>query len=573
MGIKVKRLLISFVLNFSFITNAYGLSSHSADAEKLFSNINKEINNSSNYSEIGPNALIQNQLVLERLLKEITKLDKFSKEFGEHVNYTIRKNKVLTGDEVYIISNLVNVYHQLSIKLNEINSFSKPEGVKNFLKTSTNNRIEKDLMWLTSYLALFKSYNQNHQLYYKNAKLRRMLKNILKTNEHKNQRVYELVAMISHSFERSNLNTMREYIKEFDLFILEQQNHLSYSSTQNMKWISKSSSYEFIRSKRNLNVENHQLIDNMLTFLGRVTNAVSGVFGNLIGKVRWRHGHLYQDEVAIKRINKVLKPLDIILEKTPFALTDSFIPGHFGHAAIYLGTEEQLKENGLWDTDTIRPYQNDISNGKVIIEAVRPGVRLTTLEHFMEIDDILIMRTNIDPSNTKAALNVYQRSFDQLGKEYDFNFDVETTDKIVCSELIFFAFGKINWPTEYILGRPTISPDNVVELIYYGNAPVSFELNLWSKRRGRITKISKEELGEKIGYFKSSTNIKEGINSFDKKSVVCKTVTKRNIRVGSRRSKFLKVRICRDKLKRKVYKYSQQLRDNLYGNQSNFSNH
>ena len=49
----------------------------------------------------------------------------------------------------------------------------------------------------------------------------------------------------------------------------------------------------------------------------------------------------------------------------------------------------------------------------------------------------------------------------QVGKEYDFNFDVETTDRIVCSELCYVVYTDIQWPTDKTLGRATISPDNV----------------------------------------------------------------------------------------------------------------
>ena len=53
------------------------------------------------------------------------------------------------------------------------------------------------------------------------------------------------------------------------------------------------------------------------------------------------------------------------------------------------------------------------------------------------------------------------RAFRQVGKEYDFNFDIETDKRIVCSELAYVIFHDINWPTEKSLGRYTISPDNV----------------------------------------------------------------------------------------------------------------
>jgi uncharacterized protein YycO len=56
---------------------------------------------------------------------------------------------------------------------------------------------------------------------------------------------------------------------------------------------------------------------------------------------------------------------------------------------------------------------------------------------------------------------VLVRTFRQLGKAYDFNFNVETTDRIVCSQLVYLAYPDIPWPTEYIAGRYTISPDNI----------------------------------------------------------------------------------------------------------------
>ena len=39
-----------------------------------------------------------------------------------------------------------------------------------------------------------------------------------------------------------------------------------------------------------------------------------------------------------------MQPLDVIFEKTPFRATDKFIPGHYGHAAIWVGNEQQLKD-------------------------------------------------------------------------------------------------------------------------------------------------------------------------------------------------------------------------------------
>lgn len=77
----------------------------------------------------------------------------------------------------------------------------------------------------------------------------------------------------------------------------------------------------------------------------------------------------------------------------------------------------------------------------------------------MNIDDSAILRPMFkenDKGNklTKEALIM---AFRQLGKKYDFNFDVNTTVKIVCSELAYISFQSIDWPTEKTLGRYSIS--------------------------------------------------------------------------------------------------------------------
>ncbi|MDX2412390.1 MAG: YiiX/YebB-like N1pC/P60 family cysteine hydrolase, partial [Woeseiaceae bacterium] len=114
----------------------------------------------------------------------------------------------------------------------------------------------------------------------------------------------------------------------------------------------------------------------------------------------------------------------------------------------------------------------DSKDQKQIIEALRDGVQLNTLEHFINVDDIAILRPIFDESNAKEfAKEALVMAFRQLGKKYDFNFDVDTTDKIVCSELAYISFPSVDWPTEKTLGRHSISPDNVAQLAW-NNVPL-----------------------------------------------------------------------------------------------------
>jgi hypothetical protein len=189
-------------------------------------------------------------------------------------------------------------------------------------------------------------------------------------------------------------------------------------------------------------------------------NTASLAVGNTVGLIETRKGHLLllpTERRAV--IASQLRPLDVLLEKTPFRLTDKSIPGHYGHVAIWTGTEDDLRTLDLWEHPLIRPYQENIRAGARIVEALRPGVQFNTLDHFLNIDDLLVLRRrDLSLEQTRAAL---LRTFAQIGKEYDFNFDVESDKRIVCSELAFVVFANETWPTSRVLGRASISPDQV----------------------------------------------------------------------------------------------------------------
>jgi hypothetical protein len=200
-------------------------------------------------------------------------------------------------------------------------------------------------------------------------------------------------------------------------------------------------------------------------------NSLSLVFGNVVGLYESRKGKLYQDLQASTHLTSELQPLDILLEKTPFRLTDKFIPGHFGHVAIWLGTQRQLQAIGVWDDPIVaryhhllRPVDGDETAAALIVEALRPGVQLSHLEHFMNVDDVAILRPVSVRKNPEATKEAIRLALRQVGKDYDFNFDVNTTDRIVCSELVYVSFPTLDWPTDSTLGRNTISPDQVARI-------------------------------------------------------------------------------------------------------------
>lgn len=188
----------------------------------------------------------------------------------------------------------------------------------------------------------------------------------------------------------------------------------------------------------------------------------SKLFGNIVGGFQKRRGLLYQDESFITRVESVMKPMDILLEKTPFRMTDRFIPGYWGHAAIYIGTEADLKRLGIWENELVQKFAQELADGKFIVEALRNRVQMNTLEHFSDIDDFALLRNEQEMSDEEVAEHIL-RALSHVGKKYDFSFDVETGDTIVCSELHYRTFVNLKFNTTFYLGRSTISVDQVAE--------------------------------------------------------------------------------------------------------------
>ena len=188
----------------------------------------------------------------------------------------------------------------------------------------------------------------------------------------------------------------------------------------------------------------------------------SGLFGNTIGLVEARRGKLDNRPEVTMQTREQLRAGDILLEKTPFRLTDAFIPGYWGHAAIWIGDEAELRALGIWDDPVVQPFQGRIRAGHGVVEALRSGVELNRLESFLNVDDLAVLRHTALEDQERAEIVLY--TLRQIGKPYDFNFNVETTDRIFCSKLVYLAYGRLAWPTTRMLGRATVSPDSIAML-------------------------------------------------------------------------------------------------------------
>ena len=193
----------------------------------------------------------------------------------------------------------------------------------------------------------------------------------------------------------------------------------------------------------------------------------SMVFGNAVGLVETRKGKLLRQEEVTAKVRTGLRCGDILLEKTPFRLTDKLIPGYWGHAAVWIGSEEELRALGIWDDPVVMPYQTDIRNGRHVVEALRSGVEINPLETFMNVDSLGVVRRPAADRQSRAR--VVLQALRQIGKPYDFNFDVESKERVYCSKLVYLAYGDLDWPTQKSLGRNTFTPDDVAARALQGN--------------------------------------------------------------------------------------------------------
>lgn len=214
-------------------------------------------------------------------------------------------------------------------------------------------------------------------------------------------------------------------------------------------------------------------VDTLFGLKNETTNLSSLLFGNSIGLVETRRGKLHQRSEIASQVASNLQAGDILVEKTPFRLTDTFIPGHWGHAAIWVGNEAELRDLGIWDHPVTRPHQESIRAGKGIVEALRSGVEMNNVEHFLNIDDLGVLRH--ETLSKEKRSEVILQALRQVGKPYDFNFDAETTHRVFCSKLVYLAYGDLQWPTSRMMGKTTVTPDNIASRAL-GDGPLSVSL-------------------------------------------------------------------------------------------------
>ena len=217
-----------------------------------------------------------------------------------------------------------------------------------------------------------------------------------------------------------------------------------------------------------------------------------------LGSTRFRQprgGELMIRPPQLAEFRAKLKPGDILIERQNWFLSRALMPGYWAHAALYVGTTNDLVRLGLdqdprvaaqWKSYAAR---DAAGHEHLILEAVPEGVRVTTLEHCIGVaDSAAVLRPRVTESEVREAIG---RGFSHLGKSYDFDFDFFTSDRLVCTELVYRCYdGAMRFPLVDVMGRKTLPPTELVRkfVTERGQAQAQLECVCFldcDERRGR----------------------------------------------------------------------------------------
>ncbi|GAB4280377.1 MAG: hypothetical protein Kow0029_24900 [Candidatus Rifleibacteriota bacterium] len=230
----------------------------------------------------------------------------------------------------------------------------------------------------------------------------------------------------------------------------------------------------------------------------------------------------------IRQFKRLLKPGDIILERQDWYLSNIFLPGFWPHGIIYLGDSNELiqffkddnevsdwcRKNGcrnfveLLEKDFpaackafLRPNQDGHTN--VVIEAISEGVVFNSIEHSCKADYLAALRPNL--RKIDIARSIHQ-AFYYFGREYDFRFNFDSEQTLVCTELVSKAYCRndgtgLKLPYTSTMGKYGVTADSIAETFArehgHSNAQlkfVAFLLGFPQKNKAEFVGVEKFKL-------------------------------------------------------------------------------
>lgn len=162
----------------------------------------------------------------------------------------------------------------------------------------------------------------------------------------------------------------------------------------------------------------------------------------------------------LEEISGFLEPGDVIVTRHAKALTNLFLPGFWPHISLYIGKPAQRDALGVAvDERRQQRWIDDIC----VLEARKDGVRVRPLSDTLSVDVFVVLRSGLDSDGIRRAI---ERAMKHEGKLYNFDFDFFSSDRIVCTEVVYRAYdgvGGISFPLQERAGRKTLSAEDVLD--------------------------------------------------------------------------------------------------------------
>lgn len=167
-------------------------------------------------------------------------------------------------------------------------------------------------------------------------------------------------------------------------------------------------------------------------------------------------------------IERQLQPGDVIVVRKEHAFTNYFLPGYWPHAALHLGSLNELRDLQLNKHQNVSPKWNQLEtvdserrNG--VLEAMKDGVRVRSVSCPFRSDAIAILRPQLSREHIAEAIG---RGFFHADKPYDFDFDFARSDRLVCTEVVYRSYegiGGLAFQLTRRAGRMTLSAEDLLK--------------------------------------------------------------------------------------------------------------
>lgn len=213
-----------------------------------------------------------------------------------------------------------------------------------------------------------------------------------------------------------------------------------------------------------------------------VAEPAAPVIGMAISAVQWRQGHLQSSAAALAEIRRRMRPLDVFLFSNKHRLSGHTGAGLFGHSAVYLGSERELKTMGLWNDPAIMPYHDAIRAGRSVIESAQAhGTELSPVSHLVATDRLVVLRPRLDERNRRRAI---ARLFGLVGTPFDHHYRLDEQEHVFCTEIIELGIPGLDLPRRTSYGREIIFPDDIALTAVSGGGRLNFVAYVRADRTG-----------------------------------------------------------------------------------------